>query len=72
MQVDFEVVERNTLLSGLRAEPGQPQWLNADALNIGLMSSDVSQMARRVLRYGLRAGDGARPGQDRRTAAHRA
>jgi peptide/nickel transport system substrate-binding protein len=39
-------VEWNTLLAGLRAEPGAPQWLGADALNISLVSSDASQMAR--------------------------
>ena len=46
VRVEFEVVEWNTLLAGLRAEPTQPQWLNADALNISLVSSDPSQMAR--------------------------
>ncbi|WP_135465952.1 ABC transporter substrate-binding protein [Crenalkalicoccus roseus] len=46
VRVNFEVVEWNTLLAGLRAEPTQPQWLNADALNISLVSSDPSQMAR--------------------------
>jgi ABC-type transport system substrate-binding protein len=46
VRVNFEVVEWNTLLGGLRAEPTQPQWLNADALNISLVSSDASQMAR--------------------------
>jgi peptide/nickel transport system substrate-binding protein len=46
VEVAFEVVEWNTLLGGLRAEPTQPQWLGADALNISLVSSDPSQMAR--------------------------
>ncbi|TCZ66187.1 ABC transporter substrate-binding protein [Roseicella aquatilis] len=46
VDVAFEVVEWNTLLAGLRAEPGAPQWLGADALNISLISSDPSQMAR--------------------------
>ena len=46
VDVAFEVVEWNTLLGGLRAEPTAPQWLNADALNISLVSSDPSQMAR--------------------------
>ncbi len=46
VRVAFEVVEWNTLLAGLRAEPGQPAWLGADALNISLVSSDASQMAR--------------------------
>jgi ABC-type transport system substrate-binding protein len=40
------VVEWNTLLAGLRAEPTQPQWLGADALNISLYSSDPSAAAR--------------------------
>jgi ABC-type transport system substrate-binding protein len=46
VKVAFEVVEWNTLLAGLRAEPGQPQWLGADALNISLHSSDPSAMGR--------------------------
>jgi peptide/nickel transport system substrate-binding protein len=46
VEVAFEVVEWNTLLAGLRFEPTQPQWLGADALNISLVSSDPSQMAR--------------------------
>jgi ABC-type transport system substrate-binding protein len=46
VEVAFEVVEWNTLLAGLRAEPTQPQWLGADALNISLYSSDPSAMAR--------------------------
>jgi len=46
VRVNFEVVEWNTLLAGLRAEPTQPQWLGADALNISLVSSDAAQMAR--------------------------
>jgi ABC-type transport system substrate-binding protein len=46
VRVSFEVVEWNTLLGGLRAEPGQPQWLGADALNISLVSSDPSAMGR--------------------------
>jgi len=46
VQITFEVVEWNTLLGGLRAEPTAPQWLGADALNISLVSSDPSQMAR--------------------------
>ena len=37
VEVAFEVVEWNTLLAGLRAEPTQPQWLGADALNISLV-----------------------------------
>jgi ABC-type transport system substrate-binding protein len=46
VEVAFEVVEWNTLLGGLRAEPTQPQWLGADALNISLYSSDPSAVAR--------------------------
>ena len=46
VQVEFRVVEWNTLLGGLRAAPDQPAWLGADALNISLVSSDPSQMAR--------------------------
>ncbi|MBX9702471.1 MAG: ABC transporter substrate-binding protein [Acetobacteraceae bacterium] len=46
VRVNLEVVEWNTLLGGLRAEPTQPAWLGADALNISLVSSDASQMAR--------------------------
>ncbi len=46
VRVTFEVVEWNTLLGGLRAEPTQPQWLGADGLNISLVSSDASQMGR--------------------------
>jgi peptide/nickel transport system substrate-binding protein len=46
VRVNFEVVEWNTLLGGLRVAPDQPQWLRADALNISLVSSDPSQMAR--------------------------
>ncbi|CAA9210707.1 MAG: ABC transporter, substrate-binding protein (cluster 5, nickel/peptides/opines) [uncultured Acetobacteraceae bacterium] len=46
VEIAFEVVEWNTLLAGLRAEPTQPQWLGADALNISLYSSDPSAVAR--------------------------
>ncbi|SDB66704.1 ABC transporter substrate-binding protein [Belnapia rosea] len=46
VEIGFQVVEWNTLLAGLRAEPTAPQWLGADALNISLVSSDASQMAR--------------------------
>jgi ABC-type transport system substrate-binding protein len=46
VRVNFEVVEWNTLLGGLRAEPTAPQWLGADGLNISLVSSDASQMGR--------------------------
>ena len=46
VEIGFQVVEWNTLLAGLRATPDAPQWLGADALNISLVSSDASQMAR--------------------------
>jgi ABC-type transport system substrate-binding protein len=46
VRVSFEVVEWNTLLGALRVAPDQPQWLRADAVNISLVSSDPSQMAR--------------------------
>jgi ABC-type transport system substrate-binding protein len=46
VDVAFEVVEWNTLLGALRVAPDQPQWLRADAVNISLVSSDPSQMAR--------------------------
>jgi peptide/nickel transport system substrate-binding protein len=46
VEIAFQVVEWNTLLAGLRATPDAPQWLGADALNISLVSSDPSQMAR--------------------------
>jgi len=46
VRVTFEVVEWNTLLAGLRFEPGQPQWLGADALNISLHSSEPAAMGR--------------------------
>jgi ABC-type transport system substrate-binding protein len=46
VEIGFEVVEWNTLLAGLRATPEASQWLGADALNISLVSSDPSQMAR--------------------------
>jgi ABC-type transport system substrate-binding protein len=40
------VVDWNTLLGALRVAPDQPAWLGADAVNISLVSSDPSQMAR--------------------------
>jgi ABC-type transport system substrate-binding protein len=46
VEVSFEVVEWNTLLGALRAAPDQPAWLGADAVNISLVSSDPSQLAR--------------------------
>jgi peptide/nickel transport system substrate-binding protein len=46
VDVSFEVVDWNTLLGALRVAPDQPTWLGADAVNISLVSSDPSQMAR--------------------------
>ncbi|MBR0646723.1 4-phytase [Roseomonas hellenica] len=46
VDIAFEVVEWNTLLGALRAAPDQPAWLGTDAVNISLVSSDPSQMAR--------------------------
>lgn len=46
VQVEFRTVEWNTLLAGLRNPPESPAWLGADALNISLVSSDPSAMAR--------------------------
>ncbi len=46
VDVDFEVVEWNTLLGSQRVAPDQPAWLGADATNVSLVSSDPSQMAR--------------------------
>jgi len=46
VEVQFEVVEWNTLLAALRFAPDQPQWLGADAVNISLYSSDPSSFAR--------------------------
>ncbi|UFN48805.1 ABC transporter substrate-binding protein [Roseomonas sp. OT10] len=46
VQVEFRTVEWNTLLTGLRSAVDSPAWLGADALNISLVSSDPSVMAR--------------------------
>ena len=46
VEVTFDVVDWNTLLGALRVAPDQPAWLGADAVNISLVSSDPSQMAR--------------------------
>ncbi|PWC28511.1 ABC transporter substrate-binding protein [Teichococcus aestuarii] len=46
VEVSFRTVEWNTLLGAQRAAPDQPAWLGADAVNISLVSSDPSQMAR--------------------------
>src|SRR5690606_38186591 len=44
--ISFEVVEWGTILVALRSDPVGPQALGADAMNISLVSSDISQMAR--------------------------
>jgi ABC-type transport system substrate-binding protein len=46
VEIDFEVVEWGTMLVALRNEPTSPQAYDSDALNISLVSSDISQMAR--------------------------
>jgi ABC-type transport system substrate-binding protein len=46
IEIDFEVVEWGTMLVAFRNEPTGPQSLGADAMNISLVSSDISQMAR--------------------------
>ncbi len=45
-EIDFEVVEWGTMLVAFRNEPTEATALNVDALNISLVSSDISQMAR--------------------------
>lgn len=44
--ISFEVVEWGTLLVAYRADPTAPQSINADALNISLVSSDMSMVVR--------------------------
>jgi peptide/nickel transport system substrate-binding protein len=44
--ISFEVVEWGTVLVALRSEPTAPQSINSDALNISLVSSDVSLVVR--------------------------
>ena len=44
--ITFEVVEWGTMLVAFRAEPTAPQAVNSDALNISLVSSDVSMIVR--------------------------
>jgi len=44
--ISFEVVEWGTMLVAFRNDPTGPQALGADATNISLVSSDISQMAR--------------------------
>ena len=46
IEIDFEVVEWGTMLVAFRNLPTAPQSLGADAMNISLVSSDISQMAR--------------------------
>jgi len=46
IEIDFEVVEWGTMLVAFRNDPTGPQALGADAMNISLVSSDISQMAR--------------------------
>lgn len=46
IEIDFEVVEWGTMLVAFRNDPAGPQALGADAMNISLVSSDISQMAR--------------------------
>jgi peptide/nickel transport system substrate-binding protein len=44
--ISFEVVEWGTVLVAFRNEPTAPQAANSDALNISLVSSDVSMVVR--------------------------
>jgi len=44
--ISFEVVEWGTILVAFRAEPTAPQAVNSDAMNISLVSSDVSMVVR--------------------------
>jgi len=44
--ITFEVVEWGTMLVAFRAEPTAAQAVNSDALNISLVSSDVSMVVR--------------------------
>lgn len=46
IDIEFEVVEWGTMLVAFRNDPTASQALGADAMNISLVSSDVSQMAR--------------------------
>ncbi|MCB1741022.1 MAG: ABC transporter substrate-binding protein, partial [Gammaproteobacteria bacterium] len=45
-EIEFEVVEWGTMLVAFRNEPTAPPALGSDAVNISLVSSDISQMAR--------------------------
>jgi peptide/nickel transport system substrate-binding protein len=44
--ITFEVVEWGTMLVAFRSEPTAPQAANSDAMNISLVSSDVSMVVR--------------------------
>jgi peptide/nickel transport system substrate-binding protein len=44
--ITFEVVEWGAMLVAYRSSPTGPQALNSDAMNISLVSSDISQMGR--------------------------
>jgi ABC-type transport system substrate-binding protein len=44
--ISFEVVEWGTMLVAFRAEPTAPQAVNSGAMNISLVSSDVSMVVR--------------------------
>ena len=44
--IEYEVVEWGTMLVAFRNEMGTPQTLGANALNMSLVTSDISQMAR--------------------------
>ena len=45
-EIEFEVVEWGTMLVAFRNDPSGPPALGSDAMNISLVSSDISQMAR--------------------------
>jgi ABC-type transport system substrate-binding protein len=46
IEIQFEVVEWGTMLVAFRNDPSGPPALGSDAMNISLVSSDISQMAR--------------------------
>ena len=46
IEIEFEVVEWGTMLVAFRNDPSGPPALGSDAMNISLVSSDISQMAR--------------------------
>jgi ABC-type transport system substrate-binding protein len=45
-EIQFEVVEWGTMLVAFRNDPSGPPALGSDAVNISLVTSDISQMAR--------------------------